>query len=196
MATSDSPLNVPNVTLAVSRQAGGGGGSWGSGITAEWTGQEVGDTVTITTSTLNFTEKANANPLWYVDPGAEGVITASPLSRLKVDLSGEEIGNIDTSVKYGIASARKTGLGESPDFLAVGAVGPNRGVVNTDADGAGDHIRVISRWRRDFDGLDAYAKWQELNPTAAGWNLKPWRWRGRLCRERCGQCDSDCECGC
>tara|TARA_R100001530_G_scaffold121069_1_gene88439 strand:- start:1939 stop:3099 length:1161 start_codon:yes stop_codon:yes gene_type:complete len=132
--------------------------------------------LTITTNTLNFTAKQNANPLWYVDPGAEGVLTASPLSRLKVNLSDFGPAELDTNVANGQASVRYTRVGSAPDYRAAIPFGPGRGDILTNQYGAGDHIIVFSRYRRDFDGADAYAKWQQLAPSSDAWNIKRWRW--------------------
>ena len=150
----------------------------GSGIDVSWTGRGIGDTVTITTSTLDFTTKANANPLWYVDPGAEGTIDASPLSRLTTSLSGRPLGNLDTSTTYGPnGSATASLVGTSPDWqVASGSLGPSLGNLKTNGSGAGDHIRIMTRWRRNFDGLDAHSKWQALNSGGSAWNIKRWRW--------------------
>ena len=64
----------------------------------------------------------------------------------------------------------------SPWRTPSGSIGPTQGTITTDVDGAGDHLRIISRFRRDFDGLDLYTKQQELNPGGVGWNIKRWRW--------------------
>ncbi|MCD1631365.1 hypothetical protein [Marinobacter shengliensis] len=134
--------------------------------------------LTIETNTLDFTEKQNPNPLWYVDPGVEGTLSASPLSRLKVDLTGTPIGNLDTDVKYtSQGSARASFVGQAPSYsVPSSTLGPGRGDILTNQYGAGDHIIVFSRYRRNFDGADAYAKWQQLNPEASAWNIKRWRW--------------------
>lgn len=178
MATNSAPLSVAASRSLGLTLGGSGGSASGSGIDVSWTGKAIGDTLTITTSTLDFTAKTNAKPFWYVDPGAEGVLTASPLSRKTVSLAGTDLGTLDEITKYGpggAAVASKTS--SSPSWLVdSGTIGPSLGTLKTNADGAGDHIRVASRYRRNVDGLDAYAKWQALNPGASAWNIKRWRW--------------------
>ncbi|MDX1559724.1 MAG: hypothetical protein R3193_12495 [Marinobacter sp.] len=163
------------VALSVAPVSSGGSAS-GSGISVSYTGTGIGETVTISTSTLNFTTKSNAAPLWYVDPGAEGTIDASPLSRTALSLAGRPFGNLDTAIKYGPNGAAKAEqVGSAPGYRTNSdTLGPSQGVLKTDVDGAGDHIRIMSRWRRNFDGLDAYAKQVEFGGTA--WNIKGWRW--------------------
>lgn len=90
MATSDSPLSVPNVTLAVARPAGSGGGSEPVGAPSISSVTDNGDG-TLSISGSNFGAKTQAAPVLvdYVDTayeyGVENTFNSTQSNGVQVD---------------------------------------------------------------------------------------------------------------
>lgn len=89
MATSDSPLSVPNITLAVARTAAAGGDPV-AGFTAEsgFTLSDNGDgTLSVTDAQSRFGAKPNAaKPVWFFDFGSGSDQPHPTLSRQQIVL--------------------------------------------------------------------------------------------------------------
>lgn len=113
MATSDSPLSVPDVTLAVARGAGNSGGS--GSIT--WQGAVAhGEPLTISDSESRFGTRTNVKPL-YVSMGNGR--SGSALGRIVDDVwrvsdavsvsSAFPVGQIGTSVKVDMTETGTNG---------------------------------------------------------------------------------------
>jgi len=107
MATSDSPLSVPDVTLAVARQAGGG--SPVSGFTAE-TGFALLDngdgTLTITDSQARFGTKPNAaKPVWFFDFGSGSDQPHPTLSRQQKTVVWNSASGTSSAITKGDAAS-------------------------------------------------------------------------------------------
>lgn len=127
MATSDSPLSVPNITLAVARQSGGVSGDWTAGqppVIESVSGTfQVGQQATISVSNLS----AKRNGQLYFE-NAEGFAVGADF------FGGQLVGNNETlpyvvsddSALFGSRFARRVATQQSLTATAVDLAGSYR----------------------------------------------------------------------